>query len=217
MIGARLLRAKLRGIVRASRGVALIEFAFIFPIVIYVILGLVELANYAIVRQRISQVALQVADNGGRIGEVGLSGASKISEKQIHDVLMGGIIQGGNLEMMDRGRIILSSLERNSGNRQFIHWQKCIGGLAYASTFGREGDGASGRPIQGMGRSESMIVAEEQQPVMFVEVAYRIRPIALDHLLPAGPITETASMPIRIERDLSGLIESTGAERASCT
>ena len=54
---------------RDNSGLALIEFAFIAPIMLLLGIGGIELVNYTIANLRLSQAAVHVADNGSRIGD----------------------------------------------------------------------------------------------------------------------------------------------------
>ena len=197
-------------------GVALVELALSFPLVLFTILALLELSSHALQRQRLSQAALQIADNAGRLGEAGFGGAKRLTEKQITDTLLGGIVQADQLELQKNGRIILSSLETNAQGGQWVHWQRCRGGLPFTSSYGSQGDGASGRSFPGMGPADSRIVATPGHPVMFVEVAYRLKPLAASQLVSRTPISETASMPLRLTRDLSSIIPNEDGSYSRC-
>src|SRR3546814_13342544 len=80
---------------------------------------------------RLRQVALHIADNGGRIGNGTVLSVKKISETDINDILTGAGLQAGSLDLYANGRIVLSSLEqmKDSGgkviaDRYYIHWQR---------------------------------------------------------------------------------------------
>lgn len=207
--------AALRAIGRDRRGVTVIEFALIVPLLLFAILGLLELANVALQRQRVSQAALLIADNAGRLGNMGMMGPEKITEAQINDALISAEVQQPQLELAARGRIILTSLEYNKDGGQWLHWQRCRGALVHASSWGEERDGEHGRSVAGMGPSSARITAEPDQPVMFVEIAYRMQPLIFPALVDDDPIVEIAAMPIRVERDTSSVIAG-DATKSSC-
>lgn len=102
-------------LVRDMRGLALVEFALVLPVMITLVFYGIELANYTLTRQRISQLALQVADNGSRIGIQEILRNRPITETQINDLFTGAALQGGTVDMRGKGRIILSGLTVNSG------------------------------------------------------------------------------------------------------
>lgn len=199
-----------------TRGVAVIEMAFTAPLLVLLILGMVEYARYAIVRQALSQAAFQIADNAARLGETGLTGAMPISEKQINDVLLGGRIQGGPIDLQQRGRIILTSLERNATQGQWLHWQRCAGALPHRSSWGVEGDGATGQAVDGMGPPNGRIQARDGIPVQFVEIAYAYRPMVLAVPFMSANIIESAAVPVRLNRDLKYLSNDQDAPISKC-
>jgi len=57
----------LRSLRRDSRGLALTEFAFAAPIFLTLVLAGLELTNLALAHLRVSQMAMTVADNAGRV------------------------------------------------------------------------------------------------------------------------------------------------------
>lgn len=199
----------------AREGVTVIEFALAFPLLLLAILGLLELANVALQRQRVSQAALLIADNAGRLGNMGLTGPEKVTERQINDTLLSASVQQPELELNKRGRIILTSLELNQDGGQWLHWQRCYGSLAHRSSWGVENDGARGKAVAGMGPPDTRISAGVEQPVMFVEIAYQLRPLVFPALVDTVPVVETAAMPIRVERDTSSVISGNDT-RSKC-
>ncbi|OAN62681.1 TadE/TadG family type IV pilus assembly protein [Sphingomonas sp. TDK1] len=123
----------------ARSGAALIEFAIGLPVVLTAGLWAAELTNYAITNQRLSQIALALADNASRVGNFTGTGVTQLREVDINDVLLAAKQQGAPFDLTTNGRIILSSLEA-SGSTQRIHWQRCIGamrGADYDSHYGR--------------------------------------------------------------------------------
>src|SRR5690606_27453753 len=133
-----------------------------------------EVAHKALMQMRISQVAVLIADNASRVGENSLLGETKPYEADINDVLLGAQLQGGKaFDLYERGRVILSSLEvvPDTEDRQYIHWQRCLGKRQYSSRFGVAGQGLGGG-FAGMGPPGEEIQAIPGEAVMFVEVEY---------------------------------------------
>lgn len=127
-------------------GLALLEFALGMPV--FLALGAygVEVANLALTNMRISQYALQLADNASRIGvNSGLS-VYPLREGDINDVLQGVRLYGASAKLTQYGRITISSLENiqqtypaspgsnDAAPVQRIHWQRCIGLADVAAT-----------------------------------------------------------------------------------
>jgi hypothetical protein len=205
---------------RDIRGVSIVEFAFCFPIVVIFVLWMTELTNYAITRQKVSQLSLQVADNASRIGSQNQV-QTVIDEKEINDLFIGADMQSGSLDVKDNGRIILSSLEIDSSfpHGQYIHWQRCFGNLPYNSSYGAQGDGKGTISFTGMGPPSARITATQTAPVMFVEVGYKYQPIISAKWAPSTSINEVATLIVRDNRDTSdpGVNPVNGVTPSTCS
>lgn len=196
---------RLFGRLRRDRsGIAAVEFALSAPIILTLFLSGAELTNYTIVKLRVSQIALHVADNGSRIGTDSLLTAPQISEAQINDLLVGANLQAGTLDLQHHGRIIVSSLEPmanpNTGGLYKIHWQRCFGDKVYPSSYGDEG----ATNITGMGPAGQQVTAPDGSGVIYVEVAYDYQPLISSRLVPNTVIHDVAAMTIRDDRDFDG-------------
>lgn len=199
-------------------GLAMIEFAYSLPLLTIAGLYGAELANYATVKTRISQTAMEVADNASRIGENGVLQNIKIYESDINDLFTGAVYSDKDLGFAANGRIILSSLTQNSDGGQWIQWQRCAGSLSYNSSYGTAGDGATGTGFTGMGPSGNKITAAPDTAVMFVEIAYRYQPLFTNAWVP-GPtlMTSIAAFNVRDDRDLTQVYQQTGVTPSSCS
>lgn len=202
--GLRGLLARLR---RDQSGLALIEFAYSLPVLMLLGFTGVEVANLAIANMRVSQIAMTVADNLSRAKQSVPLGLPQLREVDINDALLGASIQGGNtLEILVNGRIIVSSLQRNSSGRQTIAWQRCKGELNVTSAYGSQGTtqpatGPGG--FQGMGTGANRVQAEANSAIMFAEVVYDYQPLFGDWLLGAIRIRREAAFYVRDDRDLT--------------
>lgn len=211
------LVARLSRLAGDHRGLALIEFALGLPIMLLILMYLLEVANYAIVRQQISQLALQVADNASRVGLNSALRNKPVSESQINDLFTGADIQGGKLDIANNARIVLSSLEVNKNNGQWIHWQRCFGSLNFSSSYGTEGTGRHGQSFSGMGPDDGRVVATERNPVMFVEIGFRYLPLVSDRWAPATQFAEIAALIVRDDRDTTQLYNDEGVRASTCS
>lgn len=178
---------------RDSDGVALIEFAFTLPIVLAVGCWGVELSNLALCNLRVSQYALNLADNASRIGQDVGNGVSSMREVDVNDVLKGAKLEGAEIGLTTNGRITLSSLENvqqsyDKNRVQRVHWQRCTGamsGTGYDSSYGTVpiaagSDGTqanAGTTVANIGPASAPVAAPNDTGVMFVEVAYLYRPL----------------------------------------
>jgi hypothetical protein len=208
--------------IRDNRGVAMVEFAFIAPIILFMGVVGIEMANYAVTSLRISQAAMHIADNGSRIGERGTLSAEKIYESDINDMFIGVRLQAGeSIDLYEHGRVIVSSLERNDDDGQWIHWQRCMGKLDEESSDGPEGTGETGDDFAGMGETGQELTAEDGQAVIYVELFYEYQPLMdngfTEPFLPTGPIRSTAAFNVRNTRDLTGIYQrTTPSDVSSC-
>jgi hypothetical protein len=193
-----------RRAVKDQRGVALIEFAIVTPVLLLLGLGGLELANYVSANLRLSQIAMTVADNAGRV-------RTSIDEADINELMIGAKKIGDPIGFSANGRIILSDLEQRTntiggagaittanpkGYLQWIRWQRCAGALIAASSYGLplDANGAAVTDISstvnddhgavetksliaGMGPSTNMISASPGTAVMVAEVVYVYQPI----------------------------------------
>lgn len=197
---------------RDRSGVAMVEFAYTLPIFVLLMLAGTETANYTITRMRVSQLALQIADNAARMGTGTQFQAKTINESDINDIFVGAQKQGGKLDLLTNGRIILSDLEAD-GTNYTIKWQRCYGAKAHASAYGTQGQTG----LAGIGPATRQItIAQPGGATMFVEVYYDYKPLLVHAAAPGGPITEVAGMAVRDRRDLSQVYNTNGASVAAC-
>ena len=202
---------------KSEDGVAYIELAYMTPILLALGLGGIELTNYAITHTRVSQLSLTLADNASRAKQDVPSGAPRFREADVQEIFTGLNLQAGNLNFKRNGRAILSSLEVNAQNGQWIHWQRCYGDKTYPSTYGREGDGATGTSVTGMGPTGNQVAAEQNAGIMFVQIFYDYQPIIFGQLIPDKRIEKTAALYVRDRRDYArGVEPTTGVTPATC-
>jgi Flp pilus assembly protein TadG len=187
------LLARLR---RDVSGVAVIEFAFGAPILLFMILGGLELVNYELDQLRVNQIAMTVADNAGRV-------TTGIDEANIYEVMAGANVIGEAMDFEKHGRIVLSSLQDNelkgSKHGQMINWQRCWGDLKVDPAYGTEGDGRTDDSLpNGMGPDGNQIAAIDGTAVMFVEVSYEYQPLISSKILPlSGTIRRESAFNVR--------------------
>ncbi len=194
-----------------TSGVAMVEFAFTAPIVLTMGLLGAETAYFTVMHLRISQAAMQVADNASRIGEMDLLVARQVFERDVNDVFVGAEKFGESFRLLNNGRIILSSLQRNNDGGQTIRWQRCRGAKVFNSSFGVQGVGATGTSFKGMGEAGRQIQASAGTAVMFVEVAYDYQPLTPYSMFAGREIRYTAAMNIRDQRDLTNIFNTNPA------
>ncbi len=196
---------KMMGRLRGSiSGLAMTELALSLPFMLTAGMWGVELANYGVTIMRVNQLAVQIADNASRIGDTSMLEDRKIYEADIMDLLKGAHIQGGKgLDFFEHGRAIISSLEVDADDNQYIHWQRCMGLKDWASTYGNVDD----RLASGMGPAGREVIAFNDEAVMFVELAYDYNPLISAKFVGEPVIESIASFTVRSDRDLTGIFQ----------
>lgn len=158
-------------------GIAMVEFAVALPFLLTLTLGGLEFTNLALSNMRISQIAMMVSDNAGRV-------RTSIDELDVNEVMAGARFAGTDLQLGTYGRVILSSLESNgqagANTGNVIRWQRCFGAKNEPSSFGAEGDGATTSTLAaGMGPTGQRIIPVPGTALMFTEIVYDYQ-----HLMP---------------------------------
>ena len=196
-----------RRLVHDRGAISAVEFALLAPLMTTAGLGGIELANLAMTYTRVSQVAIQVADNTSRAKQATGANGAMMREHDVNDAFAQVDLVYPGLDFYTNGRVIVSSLEQNSGSGQWVHWQRCRGAYsAGVSKYGVQGTGASGTAFAGMGPAGNVVTADSQSAIMFVEVYYRYRPVFFTIGSGALPVIyRAAAMYVRDDRDLAQL------------
>lgn len=208
MLGRRLLRR----IGRSRSGVAMTEFALAAPLLLTAGLYGTEVAWLALTHLKISQTAMHIADNASRIGDTTTLEYRRIYESDINDVFFGSNLQAGSqIDLYNRGRVIVSSLEVVPGSaskQQYIHWQRCMGAKDWDSSYGNEGDGLGDPNFAGMGPpGEEVTAYDEDDAVIFVEIAYDYQPLFGDVFVRETLINVHGAFSVRDSRDLTQIYQ----------
>ncbi len=202
-----------------TSGLALLEFAFILPVVLTMSLTGAELTNYITTKMRVGQLALQLADDAARMGTGSQLSAKQISETDINDLFTGAQLQSGELDLNANGRVILTDLEPtaspNTAGTYKIGWRRCYGAK---TSYIRQYPTSSGTTgLTGIGPAGRQVTAQDNNATMFIEVFYTYKPIVgLGTLAPTTTFTEIASMAVRDRRDLTQIYNTAGATAATC-
>lgn len=228
-----------RALRRDRSGVAMLEFALSLPLVLTTGGYGVELSFLSVTNLRVSQSAVNLADNASRVGTLA-GNVTQLSEADINDVLQGTKLESQGIQLTTYGRITLSSLEKvqqaqDTAPVQRIHWQRCLGmmaGAGYDSTYPQTGpkpdasDGTTADTLanhpnegvaapNGMGDSGKEVKALDNNGVMFVEVNYRYRPLFGSLFVSPQIIHYTQSFVVRDNRDFTRIYNPSPAATAS--
>jgi len=202
-----------------TSGLALLEFALSLPLFLGLGMFGVEVAWFAVTSMNVSQISLTIADNAARMGQTGSSSATKtIYRSDINSIFAGAAKQGENIDLLQNGRIVLSSLETlGASGKQTIRWQRCKGMKHYNSAYGPENTNeSSNKSFVGMGPPGREIRAPKDDAVMYVEIFYEYQGLFGDMFLPNKVIKQEAAFPIRDDRNLSAQVANDGAPNPAC-
>ena len=207
------IRTHIRRLLKASSGIAAVEFGLAMPVLTALALYGTETVYLTMVTSRVHQVAMQVADNASRIGDTSTLQNRKIYESDINDVFSGADKAAGPMVgLLQNGRVIISSLEKHPGNgRQYIHWQRCKGLKNQTSSYGVEGDGQGGTTITGIGPTGNQVSAADNDAVIFVEVVVDYKPLIPTSWMANKKLSAIASFNVRDSRDLTNLYQTSPA------
>jgi hypothetical protein len=206
----------LRNLLRCNSGVSMTEFAMGLPILLTLGTTGLEVANYITIMRKVSDLTALVSDNASRMGDQSALGARPITETEINDLFEGAQLQAGTLDLANKGRMILSSVELNPDGGQWLHWQRCEGSLAYTSEIGTAGQGAAGTAYDRFGQGDG-VAANSDNAIMMVEIAYDYEMLVPVVDINLGPITETVAFNIRDKRDLTQVYNPDSATVANCS
>lgn len=171
------------------------------PVMFSVFASGTELANYAMAMSQVSHVGMTVSDNIGRI-------MTNVDESDIYEAFTAADKTAGNMDFKRNGRIVVSSLKSNdltgTSAGQTINWQRCYGGLAIGSQYGKQGDGATSNSLAaGLGPDGNKIKASLGTAVMFVEVTYTYEPMIFPDIIPSQTIKYETAFNVRGRIDQS--------------
>lgn len=202
MTEKRPIRRPLASLLRAKDAMMIIEFAYALPVLMMLAFGSVELANLAQANMRVSQMTLTVADNLSRAMQSVPQNSPRLREIDINDALLGANIQGGNLKILDNGRLIVSSLQRNGANNQTIFWQRCKGLLRVNSLYGAQG-ATQGTTSGFTGMGSPVVQAPAGSAIIFAELTYNYKPLVGSWALGDFQLRKEAAFFVRDSRDLT--------------
>lgn len=199
-------------------GTSATEFALALPLLLTVGLYGAETANLTLVHMKVSQLAMQIADNAARIGDTSTISDRKVFEGDVNDLLVGAKLQGGpSLNFYKKGRAIISSVEvfddaiscksgscpspKPADGAIFIHWQRCKGKKAVVSSYGEQDDVLP----SGIGPAGLEVAPELGHAVLFVELQYDYQPLISSRFFGPTTIKAISTFVSRDNIDLSGL------------
>jgi len=196
---------KLKKLLDREDGAIIVELAYSLPIFLGLGITGIEFSSLAIAHMEISQIAITTADNLSRAKNAVPLALPQLREHDVNDAFTGAQIQSAELAVLNNGRIVVSSLQRNNAGGQWIAWQRCKGVRNVASAYGVQGTGATGTAFPGMGpgTNAQKIQVEAGGAIIFVEVTYIYRPLVASSFVGNTTIRKEAAFYVRDDRDLT--------------
>lgn len=136
-----------------NRGVALIEAVAMFPLLVVVVLGTLDLTRLVIIHQRMDRAAATMADLASR--------DSTVNEELINQIFEAVRQVADPYELQDDGIAIISGVTGQANGTSRVVWQRTGAGThAAGSVIGDEGDTANLPPNFTLSRDEGTVAAE---------------------------------------------------------
>ncbi len=179
-----------------TNGSTIIEFAFIVPIVLLMLLGGFDVARYILLNQKLDRAAATMSDLVSR--------PSNITEAEINQLMRAAVEVVEPFDLATDGGVIISSVYKRPGQAASVTWQIKGGGpLRPISIIG----GVGNPPVMPNG-----FIIRDNENIITAEVYYDYKPLFFQALknianagfLPDGMLVQTAYRQPRLG-DLSTL------------
>jgi hypothetical protein len=182
-----------KSLVADKSGIAILEFALSLPLLLILGLGGLEMINFVLSQMHVNRIAVMTADNASRL-------RSQMSESYVNQLFVGVEKAGASIDFINRGRVVLSSVQNNKANDgQWIRWQRCVGNLVAPSKYGSQGKGEYDTTLP----SVNGLQAQTGSALMYVEVYYDYQPLFETVFFPARRMTREAAFIVRQRTDFS--------------
>ncbi|WP_339630242.1 TadE/TadG family type IV pilus assembly protein [uncultured Sneathiella sp.] len=149
--------------IRNHRGVAMVEFAMLLPLLMLLTAGSFEVARYALMTQKLDRITATLSDLIAR------SGNETITETEISNIIDSALFMAQPFDISDGSVIFLTSVQGRAGDAPEILSQRVSGNLtgytsAIGSTIGGDATLPTAFPDAGSGETladgETLIIAE---------------------------------------------------------
>lgn len=162
----RLLRLRF---LRSRYGGVLVETAVIMPFLVFVMLGGVELARFALLQQKLNRAAVSMADL--------VAQAENLTVSEVDQLFTAVEFVISPFQMGPNGLVILTSVSADQSNPPEVDWQRAgAGSASAASTIGVAGGPAT---------LPDGFLVRAGESVIFAEVIYDFEPLLFPQVLPA--------------------------------
>ena len=163
-----------------QKGVALIEFALVLPVVTLLLLGCMDLTIYLVAHQRVSRAAYTMSNLLTQMDQ-------GLQEAQVSDMILAlnQVSKPYNIETDGKAvitAIIGNGVDGAAPDNFTVAWKRCYGAMAGTGTFGAQGS------LVTQATFPASTIVTSKQILIITELTYQYTPIIV--FLPlSGPIT----------------------------
>ena len=171
------LRACLR-LLTGQRGSILLETAFILPVLMPLMMGVIEMGRFLLIEKKVTQLASSAGDLTAR--------AEVITEEDINQIFSAAQYVVRPFTMGNRGIVIISSVSAAAGANPTINWQRSgAGQAAIPSAIGSAGGDAL---------LPNGFVVRDGQNIIVAEAYLNYEPLFFSNFVEARLMTDIAIM-----------------------
>ena len=124
-----------KALLRDARGGVMIEFGFVMPVLVLLMLGGIEMGRYVLLHQKLDRTAMTVSDLVARV--------TAVSVADLDTVFTAANLVMEPFSMGAQGTVVISSVIEDSGTPK-VEWQRKGGGtLSITSSVGNQGQNAT--------------------------------------------------------------------------
>ncbi len=192
---ARRLRRGLRRLIGGREGVSLIEFAFMAPILVSLLIGSFEIARFVLLNQKLNRLASNSSDLVTR--------SETMSEAELDNIFAAGEFITSPFSMANKGVVVISSVSNpgpDDTTPPVVNWQQRSDILVtFASEVGIEGGAASLPAGLTLRAGQDIIISEviyDFEPIMFADMTDKTLYHVSFHRPRLGELTSLTPNPV---------------------
>ncbi len=178
---------------RCERGLALVEFALMLPILLTLLAGVIEMTRYIWINHKILRLSAEVNDL--------VSQSPGMSANEMNVIFEASEFVMRPFEMGNDSLIIVSSVSGTGANPPQVNWRQCgAGSLSVAGSVGSAGSDAN---------IPNGLVLDPLDNIIITEVYYEYKPLMFDSVIEPTRLSRVAVHSPRI-RSLISILRDAG-------
>lgn len=152
-----------------QKGIALIEFAIILPVVVVLFLGCVDVVIYVVAHQKISRAAYTMSNLLTQMDQ-------GLTESQVNDMILALNQVSNPYDIENNGKAVMTAIIGNgvdgsAPSTLSVAWKRCFGTVAGLGTYGAPGTTVSQSAIP------VNTIVTTKQILIITEISYQYTPI----------------------------------------